>query len=59
MPQTAKIVDWLRTEFPTIKVLYAEEGQYRVGNKPDKSKYVIPVIKEIKEKKHGKGRKGN
>ena len=42
MPKTAKVVDWMRTEFPGIKVLYAEEGQYRIGNKPDPSKYVTP-----------------
>jgi hypothetical protein len=32
----------MRTEFPGIKVLYAEEGQYRLGKKPDPSKYVTP-----------------
>jgi hypothetical protein len=30
--------------FPKIKVLYAEEGQYRVGKKPDPSKYVTPNL---------------
>ena len=53
MPQTAKIVDWMRTEFPGIKVLYAEEGQYRIGKKPDKSKYVVPCIDERKLIKKG------
>jgi hypothetical protein len=48
MPETAKLVDKFRTVFPKIKVLYAEEGQYRVGNKPDKSKYVVPCIDERK-----------
>jgi hypothetical protein len=42
MPETAKIVDSFRMVFPKIKVLYAEEGQYRVGKKPDPSKYVVP-----------------
>ena len=42
MPETAKVVDHFRTVFPKIKVLYAEEGQYRIGNKPDPSKYVTP-----------------
>jgi hypothetical protein len=48
MPETAKIVDKFRTVFPTIKVLYAEEGDYRVGKKPDRSKYVVPCIDERK-----------
>jgi hypothetical protein len=48
MPLTAKIVDELRKEFPKIKVLYAEEGQYRIGTKPDPSKYVVPTIDERK-----------
>ena len=41
MPETAKIVDHFRTVFPKIKVLYAEEGQYRIGTKPDPSKYAV------------------
>jgi hypothetical protein len=48
MPETAKIVDSFRMVFPKIKVLYAEEGNYRVGKKPDKSKYVVPCIDERK-----------
>ena len=48
MPQTAKLVDELRMVFPKIKVLYAEEGQYRIGKKPDPSKYVVPCIDERK-----------
>jgi hypothetical protein len=44
MPETAKIVDSFRMVFPRIKVLYAEEGQYRVGKKPDTSKYVTPNL---------------
>ena len=54
MPQTAKLVDELRMVFPKIKVLYAEEGQYRIGKKPDPSKYVVPVIDERKIEKDGK-----
>ena len=46
MPETAKVVDHFRTVFPKIKVLYAEEGQYRIGKKPDPSKYVVPCISE-------------
>ena len=42
MPETAKVVDYFRTVFPKIKVLYAEEGDYRIGKKPDPSKYVVP-----------------
>ena len=53
MPLTARIVDELRKEFPKIKVLYAEEGQYRIGKKPDKSKYVVPTIDERKLIKKG------
>ena len=57
MPLTAKIVDELRKEFPKIKVLYAEEGEYRIGTKPDRSKYVVPCIDERKlEKKVKIGR---
>jgi len=54
MPEVSQIVDWMRTEFPGIKVLYAEEGQYRVGVKPDPSKYVVPCIREPKLEKKGK-----
>ena len=50
MPETAKIVDSFRTVFPKIKVLYAEEGQYRVGVKPDRSKYVVPNIAYLDDK---------
>ena len=46
MPETAKVVDYFRTVFPKIKVIYAEEGQYRIGKKPDPSKYVVPCINE-------------
>ena len=54
MPEVSRIVDWMRTEFPNIKVLYAEEGQYRVGKKPDPSKYVVPCIDEKKLEKKGR-----
>lgn len=54
MPEVSRIVDWMRTEFPGIKVLYAEEGDYRVGKKPDPSKYVVPCIDERKLEKKGK-----
>lgn len=54
MPETAKIVDSFRTVFPKIKVLYAEEGPYRVGKKPDPSKYVVPCIDERKVVKDGR-----
>jgi hypothetical protein len=50
MPKTAKIVDSFRTVFPKIKVLYAEEGSYRVGKKPDPSKYVVPNIAYLNDK---------
>jgi hypothetical protein len=49
MPETAKIVDSFRMVFPKIKVLYAEEGQYRVGKKPDQSKYVTPNVDYLKD----------
>jgi len=52
MPETAKVVDYFRTVFPKIKVLYAEEGDYRIGKKPDPSKYV--VFKGYYEPKKGK-----
>ena len=57
MPQIAKLVDEWRMVFPKIKVLYAEEGQYRIGNKPDKSKYVVPTIDERKVVKDGKSKR--
>ena len=58
MPQTAKLVDSLRMVFPKIKVLYAEEGPYRVGKKPDPSKYVVPNIAYLNDKPtEKKGRK--
>ena len=62
MPQTAKIVDEFRKVFPTIKVLYAEEGQYRIGTKPDPSKYVVPSIDErkvLKNEREANRRKRN
>ena len=54
MPEVSRIVDWMRTEFPGIKVIYAEEGQYRVGKMPYRSKYVVPCISEPKVIKNGK-----
>jgi len=33
MPKTAKLIDWIRSEIPDVKVLYAEEGQYKVGSR--------------------------
>ena len=53
MPETAKVVDYFRTVFPKIKVLYAEEGDYRIGKKPEPSKYVVPCIDERKLIKKG------
>jgi len=50
MPKVSQIVDWMRTEFPGITVLYAEEGQYRLGKKPDPSKYVVPNIAYLNDK---------
>ena len=50
MPKVSQIVDWMRTEFPGVKVLYAEEGQYRLGKKPDPSKYVVPNIAYLSDK---------
>ena len=54
MPETAKVVDYFRTVFPKIKVIYAEEGDYRIGKKPDPSKYVVPCIDERKLEKKGR-----
>lgn len=53
MPETAKVVDYFRMVFPKIKVLYAEEGDYRIGKKPDPSKYAVPCIDEKKLEKKG------
>jgi len=57
MPEVSQIVDWMRTEFPGIKVLYAEEGQYRVGVKPDPSKYVAPNLDYLNDKPKEKRKK--
>ena len=57
MPKVSQIVDWMRTEFPGIKVLYAEEGQYRVGVKPDPSKYVSPNLDYLNDKPKEKRKK--
>ena len=46
MPHTAAMIDELRSEFGDIKVLYAEEGDYRIGKPLDRSKLVKPVIQE-------------
>jgi hypothetical protein len=54
MPETAKVVDYFRTVFPKIKVIYAEEGDYRIGKKPDPSKYVVPCFSEPVKPKKGK-----
>lgn len=50
MPETAKVVDTFREVFPKIKVLYAEEGQYRIGKKPDMSKLVTPNLDYLNDK---------
>jgi hypothetical protein len=44
MPHTAAMIDWLRSEFPDIKVLYAKEGDYVMGKDLDRSKLVTPCI---------------
>lgn len=33
MPETAKLIDEWKKVIPGIKVLYAEEGQYKLGNR--------------------------
>lgn len=50
MPKVSQIVDLMRIEFPGIKVLYAEEGQYRLGKKPDPSKYATPNLAYLNDK---------
>jgi hypothetical protein len=56
MPNTARIVDWLRSELGEgVKVLYAEEGQYRVGKKIE-GKLVVPYF-DTSEPPKKKGRK--
>ena len=57
MPETAKVVDYFRTVFPKIKVLYAQEGQYRLGKKPDESKRVVPYTAYLNDKPTKKARK--
>ena len=54
MPQTAVLIDQLRNELGDIKVLYAEEGDYRMGTPLDRSKLVkldIPPPEETKKRK--------
>ena len=46
MPHTAAMIDELRNEFGDIKVLHAEEGDYRIGKPLDRSKLVKPVIQQ-------------
>ena len=57
MPETAKVVDYFRTVFPKIKVIYAEEGDYRIGKKPDESKRFVPNIAYLNDKPVGKRKK--
>jgi hypothetical protein len=54
MPHTAATIDFLRSEFPGIKVLYAEEGDYRIGKDIDRSKLVKPCIQIGMPPKKGK-----
>ena len=44
MPHTAKMVDEIRKVIPDIKVIYAEEGNYKLG-KPLGSA-VVPHLEE-------------
>ena len=44
MPQTAKVIDSLRSEIPDIQVLYVKEGDYVMGKDIDRSKLVKPMI---------------
>lgn len=44
MPQTAKVIDSLRSEIPDIQVLYVKEGGYVMGKDIDRSKLVKPMI---------------
>ena len=46
MPHTAAMIDYLRSELGNIKVLYAEEGNYRIGKPLDRSKLATPAIQE-------------
>jgi hypothetical protein len=57
MPETAKVVDQFRMVFPKIKVLYAEEGDYRIGKKPDMSKMVVPNVDYLNDKPTEKRKK--
>ena len=57
MPETAKVVDYFRTVFPRIKVIYAEEGDYRIGRKPDMSKLVTPNLDYLNDKPKEKRKK--
>jgi hypothetical protein len=56
MPHTASIVDWIRSEFPDIKVLYAKEGDYVMGKDIDRTKLVTPNLQLGKPPKE-KGKK--
>ena len=51
MPKVSLIVDWMKIDFPGIKVLWAQEGDYMLGKKPDKSKYCTPNLDYLNDKK--------
>lgn len=52
MPTIAKAIDEWKSVFPDIKVLYAEEGSYSMGKKPD-GVLITPIL-QFEEEKKGK-----
>lgn len=52
MPNVARMVDEVRAVFGDgVKVLWAREGEYELGTRPDRSKYVVPCFDEPKKEK--------
>lgn len=57
MPNVAKMVDDVRAIFgPGVKVVYAREGEYELGKRPDPANFVTPIVSlhiPSKEKRKG------
>jgi hypothetical protein len=59
MPNTAKMIDWIRSEIPDVKVLYAEEGQYKVGSREGTYINFVSNCEEENDRKNRKLRSRN
>ena len=52
MPKVAQAIDEWKSVLPDIKVLYAEEGSYSMGKKPN-GVLITPIL-HIEEEKKGR-----